>query len=74
MYTRSNNEKYFEKAIEMVGQMKDDNLVNDLIDFFLVESKNPKAHHFLTKLYILLGNFKDACDIAISLALDEQKF
>ena len=74
MYTKSNNEKYFEKAIEMVGQMKDDNLVNDLIDFFLVESKNPKAHHFLTKLYILLGNFKDACDIAISLALDEQKF
>ena len=74
MYTKSNNEQYFEKAIEMVGQVKDENLINELIDFFLVESKNPKAHHFLTKLYILLGNFKEACDIAISLALDEQKF
>ena len=74
MFTKSNDEVYFEKAIEMVGQIKDDNLINELIDFFLVESKNPKAHHFLTNLYILLGNFKEACDIAISLALDEQKF
>ena len=74
MFTKSNDDKYFEKAIEMVGQIKDESLINELIDFFLVESKNPKAHHFLTKLYILLGNFKEACDIAISLALDEQKF
>ena len=74
MFTKSNDEIYFEKSIIMVGQIKDDNLINELIDFFLVESKNPKAHHFLTKLYILLGNFKEACDIAISLALDEQKF
>ena len=74
MYIKGNKEEYFEKAIEMVGQNKDENLISELIDFFLVESKHPKAHHFLTKLYILLGNFKEACDIAISLASDEQKF
>ena len=74
MYIKGDTEEYFEKAIEMVGKNKDENLISELIDFFLVDSKHPKAHHFLTKLYILLGNFKEACDIAISLASDEQKF
>ena len=74
MYTKSNEDKFLEKSIEMVGRIKDETLINELIDYFLVESKNAKAHHYLTKLYILLDNFKQACEIAITLATDEQKF
>ena len=54
----------------MVGTSKDKKLINILIDFFLVESKSNKGHHFLTKLYILLGDY----NIGIALAEDEQKF
>ena len=54
----------------MVGTSKDKKLINILTDFFLVESKSNKGHHFLTKLYILLGDY----NIGIALAEDEQKF
>ena len=74
MYVKSNDENFFEKAVEMVGTTKDEKLINILIDFFFVESKSNKGHHFLTKLYILLGDYKQACDISIALAEDEQKF
>ena len=42
MFIKSDKDEFFEKAIEMVGQNKDENLISELIDFFLVESKNPK--------------------------------
>jgi len=54
MYTKSNNEQYFEKAIEMVGQVKDENLINELIDFFLVESKKSKSSSFLNKIIYII--------------------
>ena len=66
MYVKSNDEKFFEKAVEMVGTTKDEKLINTLIDFFLVESKSNKGHHFLTKLYILLGDYKKAYWYCIS--------
>lgn len=74
MYTLSKDEKFLNKAVEMVGKLKNEELINNLIDYFLIESKDNHAHHFLTRLYIILGDFQQACDVAISLASDEQKF
>ena len=74
MFIRSKNDIFLERAVEMVGQTKDEKLINELIDYFLIESKSNQGHHFLTRLYILLGDYRQACDIAITLANDEQKF
>ena len=74
MYEKSENDKYISKAVELVGTNKDEKLINDLIEYLLVKTKSKNGHHFLTRLYIMLGDYKQACDIAITLASDEQKF
>ena len=54
------------KLLKWLEQQKMKKLINILIDFFLVESKSNKGHHFLTKLYILLGDYKKAYWYCIS--------
>ncbi len=67
MYIKGMNDEYLEKAVEMVGTVKDNLLINELIDYFLTSSFE-NGPHYLTKLYVLLGNYKQACEIAINLA------
>jgi len=67
MYIKGMNDEYLEKAVEMVGNVKDNTLINELIEYFLTSSFE-NGPHYLTKLYVLLGNYKQACDIAINLA------
>jgi len=67
MYIKGMNDEYLEKAVEMVGNAKDNTLINELIEYFLTSSFE-NGPHYLTKLYVLLGNYKQACDIAINLA------
>ena len=74
MYEKSENDKYIAKAVELVGTNKDEKLINEIIDYLLVKTKSKNGHHFLTRLYIMLDDYKQACSIAITLASDEQKF
>jgi WD repeat-containing protein 19 len=67
MYIKGLSDEYLEKAVEMVGNARDDSLINELIDY-LLGNNIENSHHYLTRLYILLGNYKQACEIAISLA------
>ena len=67
MYIKGMNDEYLEKAVEMVGNVKDNLLINELIEYFLT-SQIENGPHYLTKLYVLLGNYKQACEIAINLA------
>lgn len=72
MYIKGMNDEYLEKAVEMVGNTKDDTLINELIDH-LLGNQLESGPHFLTRLYVLLGKYKEACEIAISLAGQEQE-
>jgi WD repeat-containing protein 19 len=67
MYIKGMNDEYLEKAVEMVGNTKDDTLINEMIDH-LLGTQMESGPHYLTKLYILLGNYKQACEIAVNLA------
>jgi WD repeat-containing protein 19 len=67
MFIKGLSDEYLEKAVDMVGNARDDNLINELIDY-LLGNQIDNGHHYLTRLYVLLGNYKQACDIAISLA------
>ena len=67
MYIKGLSDEFLEKAVEMVGNLKDESMVNELIDH-LLGTQIENGPHYLTKLYILLGNYKQACEIAIQLA------
>jgi WD repeat-containing protein 19 len=71
MYIKGMNDEYLERAVRMVGNYKQDSLVNELIDHLLGNNMDNSAH-YLTRLYVLLGKFKEACEIAINLATQEQ--
>jgi len=67
MYIKGLSDEYLEKAVDMVGNAREDNLINEMIDY-LLGNQIENGHHYLTRLYVLLGNYKQACDIAINLA------
>jgi WD repeat-containing protein 19 len=50
MYIKGMNDEFLEKAVIMVGNTKDDTLVNELIDHLLGNSLE-SGPHYLTKLY-----------------------
>lgn len=67
MYIKGLNDEYLKKAVEMVGNVKDESLTNELIDYLLC-NQIEEGPRYLTRLYVLLGNYKQACEIAVSLA------
>lgn len=67
MYIKGINDEFLEKAVNMVGVIKDESLTNELIDHFLLNNVE-NGPSYLIKLYILLGQFKQACEIAVTLA------
>jgi WD repeat-containing protein 19 len=65
-------EDYIDRAVEMVGGLKNDSLTAELTEFLLTSSmlSVPKS---LFKLYILLGKFKQASEISITLSVQEME-
>ncbi|KAI8918944.1 hypothetical protein BC831DRAFT_481578 [Entophlyctis helioformis] len=60
-------------AIETVGQAKNDALTHELIDFLMGETDGmPKDAKYIFKLYMSLGQFKEAARTAIIIAREEQ--
>ncbi|KAJ1537325.1 WD repeat-containing protein 19 [Nowakowskiella sp. JEL0078] len=62
-----------ELAIETVGLAKNDALTHELIDFLMGEIDGvPKDAKYIFKLYMSLGQFKEASRTAIIIAREEQ--
>lgn len=62
-----------EKAIETVGEAKDDALTNQLIDYLMGESDGmPKDAKYLFRLYMALKQYREAARTAIIIAREEQ--
>jgi WD repeat-containing protein 19 len=60
-------------AISAVGQAKVDNLTHQLIDFLMGEVDGiPKDAKYIFKLYMSLGQYKEAARTAIIVAREEQ--
>ncbi|KAH6596396.1 hypothetical protein BASA50_005102 [Batrachochytrium salamandrivorans] len=60
-------------AIETVGYAKNDSLTHELIDFLMGEVDGiPKDAKYIFKLYMSLGQFKEAARTAIIIAREEQ--
>jgi WD repeat-containing protein 19 len=68
-----NNEKAIELAIETIGEAKNDQLTHVLIDFLMGEVDGiPKDAKYIFKLYMSLGQYKEASRTAIIIAREEQ--
>ena len=65
-------EDYIDRAVEMVGGLKNDTLTSELTEFLLTSSLSnvPKS---LFKLYILLGKYRQASEISITLSIQEME-
>uniref|UniRef100_A0A7N8WU58 WD repeat-containing protein 19 n=1 Tax=Mastacembelus armatus TaxID=205130 RepID=A0A7N8WU58_9TELE len=62
-----------EMAIETVGQAKDVNLTNQLIDYLMGETDGmPKDAKYLFRLYMALQQYREAARTAIIIAREEQ--
>lgn len=60
-----------DKAIEVVGRVRNDELTHRLVDF-LMDDLDEVAHKHIFKLYMELGNFSQAVHTALMLAKQEQ--
>jgi WD repeat-containing protein 19 len=69
----SNDEAAIELAINTIGEAKNDSLTHELIDFLMGERDGiPKDAKFIFKLYMSLGQFKEAARTAVIIAREEQ--
>jgi len=71
--SQSNDETAIELAITTIGEAKNDNLTHELIDFLMGERDGvPKDAKYIFKLYMSLGQFKEAARTAVIIAKEEQ--
>jgi WD repeat-containing protein 19 len=62
-----------EMAIIAIGEAKNDNLTHELIDFLMGERDGiPKDAKYIFKLYMSLGQFREAARTAVIIAREEQ--
>ncbi|KAL9647005.1 hypothetical protein ABK040_013859 [Willaertia magna] len=67
-------ETIIDKAIEVVAAAKNDKLTHTLIDFLMGQVDNiPKDPKHVFRLYMALGNFKQAAGTALIIAKQEQE-
>ena len=67
-------EKEIDKAIEVVGKANSQMLTHTLIDYLMGEEDGvPKDPNYIFRLYMALGNFKQASKTAIIIARQEQE-
>lgn len=65
--------KNIEMAIDTVGIAKDESLIHILIDFLMGENDGePKDAKYIFKLYMSLGQYKEAGRTAVIIAREEQ--
>ena len=62
------------QAINMVGELKHDNLTNQLLDYFMGEMDQTglKGPQYIFSLHIVLGNYDQATKAASQIATQEQ--
>eukprot|EP00924_Labyrinthula_sp_SR-Ha-C_P014324 maker-scaffold_20-snap-gene-2.1-mRNA-1 protein AED:0.01 eAED:0.02 QI:0/0/0/1/1/1/2/0/1497 len=69
----SNDPGSIEKAIQVVGNAKNDLLTHTVIDFLMGETDNiPKDAVYIFKLYVALNNFAEAANTAELIAKQQQ--
>ena len=58
----------------MVGELKDDNLTNQLLDYFMgeMDQSGLKGPQYIFSLHIVLGNYDQAAKVASQIATQEQ--
>ena len=66
---------HFEEAIDLVARVKQESLTLKLKDFFLGEAEdpNPKDPIWIFKMYMALGKVREASQIAITIANQDQE-
>ena len=67
-------EKQLDKAIEVVGKANSQMLTHTLIDYLMGEEDGvPKDPNYIFRLYMALGNYKQASKTAVIIARQEQE-
>jgi len=58
----------------MVGELKQDNLTNQLLDYFMgeMDQTSLKGPQYIFSLHIVLGNYDQATKAAFQIATQEQ--
>ena len=58
----------------MVGELKHDNLTNQLLDYFMgeMDQNGLKGLQYIFSLHIVLGNYDQATKVASQIATQEQ--
>ena len=70
---RENGESAVDLAIEAVGKAKNESLAHSLIDFLMGDTDGiPKDAKFIFKLYMSLGQFREAARTAVIISREEQ--
>lgn len=66
--------KAMETAIDMVGELKQDKLTNQLLDYFMgeIDQRGLKGPQYMFSLHIVLGNYEQATRAASQIATQEQ--
>lgn len=62
------------QAINMIGELKHDNLTNQLLDYFMgeMDQSGLKGPQYIFSLHIVLGNYDQATKAASQIATQEQ--
>mmetsp|Transcript_29922 Transcript_29922/g.80403 ORF Transcript_29922/g.80403 Transcript_29922/m.80403 type:complete len:508 (-) Transcript_29922:54-1577(-) len=67
-------EREMDKAIEVVGKARTEQLTHTLIDFLMGETDGvPKDPNYIFRLYMALGNYPQAAKTAVIIARQEQE-
>jgi WD repeat-containing protein 19 len=67
-------EKALDKAIDVVGAARNDVLTHTLVDYLMGEhDREPKDPNYIFRLYMALGNFRQAARTAVIIAKQEQE-
>jgi len=67
-------ESALDKAIEVVGAARNDVLTHTLVDYLMGEhDRVPKDPNYIFRLYMALGNFRQAARTAVIIAKQEQE-
>jgi len=67
-------EKAIDKAIDVVGAARNDVLTHTLVDYLMGEhDREPKDPNYIFRLYMALGNFRQAARTAVIIAKQEQE-
>eukprot|EP00948_MAST-09A_sp_MAST-9A-sp1_P002723 g2723.t1 len=68
-------EDFLEQAIDVVGRARNETLTHTLIDYMIGETDGiPKERRYIYKLWMALGNYRQAAQTAIVIGRQEREF